>query len=100
MVKVATSAFEGFDIGVFRRGHDEVVVNQNRRIAEAKRSVTEIFDSGYTMPVQRKDIKVLGRSALGALYAGINGMWRAKYSTEHDVGVAKKTAYLNCVGAL
>jgi 3-hydroxyacyl-CoA dehydrogenase len=98
--KVATSAFEGFDIGVFRNGHDEVVVNQNRRIAEAKRSVIEISDSGYTMPVQRKDIKVLGRSALGALYAGINGMWRANYATDHDVIVAKKLAYVMCGGDL
>ena len=98
--KVATSGFEGFDIGVFRKGHDEVVVNQNRRIAEAKRSVTEIFESGYTTPVQRKDIKVLGRSALGALYAGINGMWRANYATDHDVVVAKKLAWVMCGGDL
>ncbi len=98
--KVATSAFEGFDIGVFRKGHDEVVVNQNRRITEAKTSVLEIFNSGYTMPVQRKDIKVLGRSALGALYAGINGMWRANYATDHDVVVAKKLAYVMCGGDL
>ena len=98
--KVATSAFEGFDIGVFRKGLDEVVINQNRRIAEAKKSVIEIFDSGYTTPVQRKDIKVLGRSALGALYAGINGMWRANYATDHDVVVAKKLAYVMCGGDL
>jgi 3-hydroxyacyl-CoA dehydrogenase len=98
--KVATSAFEGFDIGVFRKGHDEVVVNQNRRIAEGKTSVLEIFNSGYTVPVQRKDIKVLGRSALGALYAGINGMWRANYATDHDVVVAKKLAYVMCGGDL
>lgn len=98
--KVGTSAFEGFDIGVYRKGHDEVVVNQGRRIAEAKRSVIEMFDSGYTTPVQRKDIKVLGRSALGALYAGINGMWRANYATDHDVVVAKKLAYVMCGGDL
>jgi len=98
--KVATSAFEGFDLGVFRKGHDEVVINQNRRIAEAKRSVIEIYDSGYVTPVQRKDIKVLGRSALGALYAGINGMWRANYATDHDVVVAKKLAYVMCGGDL
>ncbi len=98
--KVATSAFEGFDIGVFRKGHDEVVINQNRRIAEAKKSAIEIFESGYTMPVQRKDIKVLGRSALGALYAGINSMWRANYATDHDVVVAKKLAYVMCGGDL
>jgi 3-hydroxyacyl-CoA dehydrogenase len=87
-------------LGIFRKGHDETVVNQNRRIAEAKRSVIEMSDSGYTMPVQRKDIKVLGRSALGALYAGINGMWRANYATDHDVVVAKKLAYVMCGGDL
>jgi len=98
--KVATSAFEGFDIGIYRKGLDEVVMNQGRRIAEAKRSVIEIFESGYSAPVQRKDIKVLGQSALGALYAGINGMWRANYATDHDVVVAKKLAYVMCGGDL
>jgi len=98
--KVGTSALEGFDIGVYRKGLDEVVLNPGRRIAEAKKSVIEFFDSGYTAPVQRKDIKVLGRSALGALYAGINGMWRANYATDHDVVVAKKLAYVMCGGDL
>ncbi|HEU4574180.1 MAG TPA: 3-hydroxyacyl-CoA dehydrogenase/enoyl-CoA hydratase family protein [Chitinophagaceae bacterium] len=98
--KVGTSAFEGFDIGVYRKGLDEVVINQGRRIAEAKKSVIELYDSGYVSPVQRKDIKVLGRSALGALYAGINGMWRANYATDHDVVVAKKLAYVMCGGDL
>jgi 3-hydroxyacyl-CoA dehydrogenase len=98
--KVATSAHEGFDTGVYRKGVDEVIINQDRRIYEAKKSVLELFDSGYVMPVQRKDIKVLGQSALGALYAGINGMWRANYATEHDVKIAKKLAYVMCGGDL
>lgn len=98
--KVGTSALEGFDIGVYRKGLDEIVVNQNRRISEAKKSVIEIYDSGYVMQVQRTDVKVLGRSALGALYAGINGMWRANYATDHDVVVAKKLAYVMCGGDL
>lgn len=98
--KVATSAAEGFDIGVYRKGLDEVVMNQGRRIAEAKKSVIELFDSGYTTPVQRKDVKVLGRSALGALYAGINGMQKANYATAHDGVVAKKLAYVMCGGDL
>ncbi len=98
--KVATSAAEAFDLGILRKGHDEVVLNQGRRIAEAKKSVLEIYDSGYVTPVQRTDVKVLGRSALGALYAGINGMWRAGYATDHDVAVAKKLAYVMCGGDL
>ncbi|MBL7699340.1 MAG: 3-hydroxyacyl-CoA dehydrogenase/enoyl-CoA hydratase family protein [Chitinophagaceae bacterium] len=98
--KVATSAFEGYELGILRKGTDEIVVNQARRIAEAKRSVLEISESGYQLPVQRKDIRVLGRSALGALYAGINGMWRAGYATDHDAVVAKKLAYVMCGGDL
>lgn len=98
--KVATSAQEGFQIGVFRKGLDEVVMNQSRRISEAKRSVIELFDSGYVTPVQHTDIKVLGRSALGALLAGINGMQTAGYATPHDATVAKKLAYVMCGGDL
>lgn len=98
--KVATSAKEGFEMGVFRKGLDEVVMNQGRRIAEAKKSVIEIYESGYVAPTQRSDIKVLGRSALGALLAGINGMKTAGYATEHDSVVATKLAYVMCGGDL
>lgn len=98
--KVATSAQEGFGLGVYRKGLDEVVMNQGRRIAEAKKSVIEIFDSGYTAPVQRNDIKVLGQTALGALYSGIHAMRTANYATEHDSVVAKKLAYVMCGGDL
>lgn len=98
--KVATSAYEGFGLGVFRKGLDEVVMNQGRRIAEAKKSVIDIFDSGYTAPVQRNDIRVLGQSALGALYSGIHAMKTANYATEHDALVAKKLAYVMCGGDL
>ena len=98
--KVATSAHEAFNLGIYRKGLDEIVMNQSRRVNEAKRSVIELADSGYVMPVQRKDVKVLGRSALGALYAGIHGMWRANYATDHDVTVAKKLAYVMCGGDL
>ncbi|MBK6829115.1 MAG: 3-hydroxyacyl-CoA dehydrogenase/enoyl-CoA hydratase family protein [Chitinophagaceae bacterium] len=98
--KVATSAHEGFGLGVYRKGLDEVVLNIGRRVAEAKKSVTEIFDSGYTAPVLRKDVKVLGRSALGALYSGIHAMQTANYATAHDALVAKKLAYVMCGGDL
>ena len=98
--KVATSAFEAYNLGILKRGRDEVVMNQSRRIIEAKQKVMELSNSGYTIPVQRNDIKVLGRSALGALYAGINGMQRAGYASEHDGKVARKLAYVMCGGDL
>src|SRR5665647_2428972 len=98
--KVSTSAFEAYNLGILRKGIDEISMNQSRRIADAKQSVIEIFDNGYTMPVQRTDIKVLGRSVLGMLYAGINGMLRGNYISDHDVLIAKKLAYVMCGGDL
>ena len=98
--KVSTSAYEAFNLGILKKGRDIVSINQGRRIAEAKTAVIELYDDGYTMPVPRKDVKVLGRSALGALYAGIHSMWRGQYATDHDVVVAKKLAFVMCGGDL
>ena len=98
--KVSTSAFEGFENGIYRKGIDEVSINIGRRIADAKKAVINLYDDGYVMPTQRTDIKVLGRTGLGAMYAGINGMHKGKYATDHDVTVAKKLAYVMCGGDL
>jgi 3-hydroxyacyl-CoA dehydrogenase len=98
--KVATSAHEAYDLGIYRKGNDRVVLNAGRRIAEAKQAVIDLFEDGYVQPVERKDIRVLGRSGLGALYAGIHGMRTANYATEHDAVVAKKLAWVMCGGDL
>ncbi|MBL0355703.1 MAG: 3-hydroxyacyl-CoA dehydrogenase/enoyl-CoA hydratase family protein [Chitinophagaceae bacterium] len=98
--KVATSAQEAYGLGIYRKGNDIISMNINRRIADAKKAVIEIFDAGYVMPVQRTDIKVMGRGALGAMYAGINGMRLGNYATEHDATVAKKLAWVMAGGDL
>jgi 3-hydroxyacyl-CoA dehydrogenase len=98
--KVATSAHEAYGLGIYRKGIDSISMNINRRIADAKNAAIEMYEAGYVMPVQRNDIKVMGRSALGAMLAGIHGMRTANYATEHDVTVAKKLAYVMCGGDL
>ncbi|MEI6264101.1 MAG: 3-hydroxyacyl-CoA dehydrogenase/enoyl-CoA hydratase family protein [Sphingobacteriia bacterium] len=98
--KVATSAQEAFEMGVLRHGTDEIIMNQGRRIAEAKKSVLELYEQGYNTPTPRTDIKVLGRSGLGAMLAGINGMWRGGYATDHDALIARKLAFVLCGGDL
>jgi 3-hydroxyacyl-CoA dehydrogenase len=98
--KVATSAAEAFEIGILRKGQDQIVYNQGRRVAEAKKAVLDRYERGYVRPVLRNDIKVLGRSALGALLAGINGMQQGNYATAHDAVVARKLAYVMCGGDL
>ncbi|MBC7886439.1 MAG: 3-hydroxyacyl-CoA dehydrogenase/enoyl-CoA hydratase family protein [Ferruginibacter sp.] len=98
--KVAASAHEGYDLGIYRKGLDLVCMHPGRRISEAKNAVIDLYDDGYTLPVQRNDIRVLGRGALGAMLAGINGMRLGNYATEHDATVAKKLAYVMCGGDL
>jgi 3-hydroxyacyl-CoA dehydrogenase len=98
--KVGTSALEAYELGIYRPGNDQVSLNPGRRIAEAKQAVIEMYDDGYVMPVQRTDIRVLGRGALGAMLAGINGMQKGNYATEHDATVARKLAYVMCGGDL
>ncbi|RNI31745.1 3-hydroxyacyl-CoA dehydrogenase/enoyl-CoA hydratase family protein [Hanamia caeni] len=98
--RVSTSAVEAYELGILRQGVDEISMNQSRRIAEAKQSVIDLYDRGYSQPVQRTDIKVLGREGLGMLYAGINGMYRGNYISDYDVKIAKKLAYVMCGGDL
>ncbi len=98
--KVATSAYDGYDLGIYRKGRDLVSMNLGRRIAEGKQAVIDLYEDGYVMPMQRSDIKVLGRGALGAMLAGINAMRLGNYATEHDATVSKKLAYVMCGGDL
>lgn len=98
--KVGTSAHEAFAMGIYRKGLDEIVLNRKRRISVAKQSVINIQKTGYSKPIEKKAIPVLGKAGLGPLYAGIHAMKTAGYATEHDALVAKKLAYVMCGGEL
>ncbi|MCB9262548.1 MAG: enoyl-CoA hydratase/isomerase family protein [Flavobacteriales bacterium] len=98
--KVATSGYEAFDIGVLHRDKDEVVINQQRLIAEAKRKVLELDAEGYVMKPQREDILVLGKTALGTLYAGIEAFGVSGFATPHDQKMARKLAFVMAGGDL
>jgi 3-hydroxyacyl-CoA dehydrogenase len=98
--KVSTSAEEGYDLGILRKGKDRIVFNSNRLIAEAKQTAIELAEDGYTRPVERNDIKVLGRSGLGMVYAGANTMLSGNYISEHDKKISEKLGYVLCGGDL
>jgi 3-hydroxyacyl-CoA dehydrogenase len=97
--KVATSAHEAKQMNILRRG-DVIVLNKDRQIAEAKAEALKLAEEGYTQPKQRKDIRVLGKSALGMFYAGAHTMLSGKYISEHDVKISQKLAYIMCGGDL
>lgn len=100
MAKVATSAYEAFDNNIFQAGKDVVVVNKDRQIAEAKKHALLLADAGYTQPIPRKDIKVLGKQALGMFLVGTDQMQAGKYISEHDRKIANKLAYVMAGGDL
>ena len=100
MAKVATSAYEAFDMGVLQKGKDIVVVNKDRQIATAKSYARLLADQGYTKPIQRTDVKVLGKQALGMFLVGTDSMEAGKYISEHDKKIANKLAYVMAGGDL
>ena len=100
MAKVATSAHEAFDLGILQKGKDIIVVNKDRQIATAKQIALQMAEQGYTQPIQRKDVKVLGKQALGMFLVGTDQMQAGKYISEHDRKIANKLAYVMAGGDL
>ncbi len=98
MGKVATSAYEAYQLGYLDRRRDEVVMNTRRNLAEAKRKVLEMAPA-YVQPQPQK-VKVLGRTGLGALYAAVNELLLGGFISEHDAKIARKIAYVLCGGDL
>ena len=100
MAKVSTSAYEAYDLGILQKGKDIVVVNKDRQIATAKAHAKLMAEVGYTQPVKRKDIKVLGKQALGMFLVGTDAMEASNYISEHDQKIANKLAYVMAGGDL
>jgi len=100
MAKVSTSAYEAYDLGVLQKGKDIVVVNKDRQIATAKAQAKLLAEGGYTQPIKRKDVKVLGKQALGMFLVGTDSMEAGHYISEHDKKIADKLAYVMAGGDL
>ena len=91
-----------FGVGVIPGGggKDVVVVNKDRQIAEAKKHALLLAEAGYTQPIRRNDVKVLGKQALGMFLVGTDQMEAGKYISEHDKKIANKLAYVMAGGDL
>jgi 3-hydroxyacyl-CoA dehydrogenase len=100
MAKVAKSATEGFELGILKEGRDRISMNIDRQIADAKARAIVLAEEGYTQKPQRKDIKVLGRQALGMFNIGAHSMVESKFISEHDQKISQKLAYVMTGGDL
>ena len=100
MAKTATSGFEGFDLDYLVKGRDHIVMNKKNQISIAKQTAINMYEMGYTKPIKRTDIKVLGKQALGMMYVGADSMLAGGYISEHDKKIANKIANVLCGGEL
>ncbi|MBZ0205511.1 MAG: enoyl-CoA hydratase/isomerase family protein [Flavobacteriales bacterium] len=98
--KVATSGHEAFALGYLREGQDEVIVSRQHQLAHAKACALDMANKGYTQPPMRKNIKVLGKEALGIVYVGANSMQSGNYISEHDTLISQKLGYVLAGGDL
>lgn len=99
MAKVSSSAHEAIENGILR-SFDKIVLNRNRQIITAKEEVIELYNAGYTKPIERKDIKVLGKAGMANFFTGAASMLRGGYISEHDLKISQKLAYVMCGGDL
>ena len=100
MAKVSTSAYEAYDTNILQKGKDIVVVNKDRQIGIAKSYAKLMAEQGYTKKPKRKDVKVLGKQALGMFLVGTDSMQASNYISEHDQKIANKLAYVMAGGNL
>lgn len=100
MAKVSSSAQEAHELGYLQNDRYSITMNRSRLIADAKEKAIELAEAGYTKPVQRKDIRVLGKQGLGIVYAGANSMFAGKYITDYDKKISEKLGYVLCGGDL
>ncbi|MDQ4077879.1 MAG: 3-hydroxyacyl-CoA dehydrogenase/enoyl-CoA hydratase family protein [Chloroflexota bacterium] len=100
LAKVAKSAQEARERG-FLSEDDRIIMNQDRLLAEAKRTALQMVEEGYTPPV--RDVPrcyAVGENGLAALRAAVFGMVQGRYASEHDAKIADKLAYVICGGDL
>jgi 3-hydroxyacyl-CoA dehydrogenase len=98
--KVATSAYEAFDLGYLREGTDEVVVSKELLLTRAKESCMQLIDAGYSAPKREKNITVMGQEGLGIVYVGANSMLSGNYMSDHDRVISEKLGFVLCGGDL
>jgi 3-hydroxyacyl-CoA dehydrogenase len=97
MAKVSTSAFEARNLGFLSSG-DEITMNRERVLTDAKERALELVHEGYRAPTPRADIPAPGESILATLKLGVHIMREGEFITDHEVKIANQVAEVLCGG--
>ena len=96
--KVSTSGEEARSLG-FLRPSDQIAMNRDRHIADAKETALALVRAGYHPPAPA-EIRVLGEEFFAAAKLAVHMMIRGEYATEYDGVVARKLAYIMAGGSI
>ena len=97
--QVSTSAAEARSLG-FMTDADQIVMNRDFQLAQAKELVLDLEAAGYAPPVRGLTCYAAGRDALAALRAGLHVVHQGGYMSDYDLHVSGKVAYVLCGGEL
>jgi 3-hydroxyacyl-CoA dehydrogenase len=98
MAKIATSAEEAREFG-FLGPADRVVMNRDHLLAEAKKEILHMLDTGWHPPAPEK-IYAGGRDMLAALRAGLSMFAQGGYISEYESHIGEKMVYVMSGGEL
>jgi 3-hydroxyacyl-CoA dehydrogenase len=99
MAKVSTSAYEAKQNELLS-SKNTICIQRDNQLTIAKKQALLLAKNGYLPPIKHKNIKVLGRQALGAFYVGTNQMRAGNYISDHDHKIANQLAYVIAGGDL
>jgi len=97
MAKVSTSGPEAVKLG-YLRPTDQMTVNRDYLIEDAKKTVLTMNMEGYVPPEPKEDIRVAGENTFAMIKLALWTMHTSGYITEHDVTVSEKVGYVLCGG--
>lgn len=88
---VSTSAEEARALN-FLCASDDITVNRDRLVTDAKMRARALADADYSAPVPRTDIPAPGESVFATLKLAVWTMREGQYISDHDAKVAERVA--------
>ena len=99
MAKTSSSAALAKKMG-YLQSSDQICMNPDARISTAAQFAKHSADLGYRPPVERSDIRVIGRDGVAEFRVRMH-MWKeGKFISEHDQLIVNKLSYVLCGGDL
>ena len=95
---VAKSALEAQEMGILGIS-DRIVINRDHLLAEAKREVLHLAESGYQPPPPEK-VYAAGRDALSGLKVGLHNFKESGFITEYEAVIGSKLIVVMAGGNL